>query len=107
MSAPGAPELWGHRLVRTGLGPLAHALLLLLAAGSLRDSALARVFLVVHLGMATAVGRSLAGAHLNGPERIAAQVAFLQLAALGGLNRFLAGDRPALWRKGERGPGGA
>jgi cellulose synthase/poly-beta-1,6-N-acetylglucosamine synthase-like glycosyltransferase len=102
VSAPGAPELWGHRLVRTGHGPPAHPLLLLLAAGSLRDSALARVFLVIHLGMATAVGRSLAGAHLTTAERVAAQVAFLQLAALGGLRRFLAGDRPALWRKGER-----
>lgn len=39
-------------------------------------------------------------------ERLAFQVLFLQAVALGGLRRFLAGDRPALWHKGERGPAG-
>ncbi len=100
------PELWGHRLVRSSVGPVAHALLLALALRESGRASLARAFVVLHAAGALVVARELRGAELRGIERLAFQVLFLQAVALGGLRRFLAGDRPALWHKDERGPTG-
>lgn len=98
------PELWGHRLVRSSLGPVAHALLLAIALRESGRGSLARAFVLLHAVGALAAARELRGAKLRGVERLVFQVLFLQAVALGGLRRFLAGDRPALWHKGERGP---
>jgi len=38
----------------------------------------------------------------TGPLGTASSVALLQLVGLGGTWRYLRGDRPALWPKGER-----
>ncbi|MFQ5425962.1 MAG: glycosyltransferase family 2 protein, partial [Gaiellales bacterium] len=42
-------QLWGHRFVRSSIGPLAHALLLARAARSARRSTAAAVFVALHL----------------------------------------------------------
>ena len=95
-------ELWGHRLLRSSAGPVAHALLLLLALRRVRRSAVAAVFAGGHALAAGSAVRQARGADLRAPERLAVQVLFLQAVALGGLTRFLRGERPALWRKEER-----
>lgn len=100
------PELWGHRLVRSSVGPVAHALLVALALRESGRASLARAFVALHAAGAVVVVRQLRGAKLRGIERLAFQVLFLQAVALGGLGRFLTGDRPALWHKDERGPTG-
>lgn len=100
------PELWGHRLVRSSLGPLAHVLLIAIALRASGRSTVARSFVLIHAAGALVVARELRGRELHGIERLLLQVLFLQAVALGGLRRFLAGDRPALWRKQERGPAG-
>jgi hypothetical protein len=105
-----AAELWGHRLVRYTLSPVSHAALLAVAGSKARSSALARAFLLAHV---------LAGAGLIVEARMAAngeeteatpsrhpvmtpitasgQVVFLQAVALGGLVRYLRGDRQTKW----------
>jgi cellulose synthase/poly-beta-1,6-N-acetylglucosamine synthase-like glycosyltransferase len=94
-------ELWGHRLLRYTLGPLAHAALLARALLRPRHPA-AMAFLAGHAVAARALARRRRGAELSAPERALAEVSFLQLVALGGLWRYLRGDRPALWPKAER-----
>jgi cellulose synthase/poly-beta-1,6-N-acetylglucosamine synthase-like glycosyltransferase len=89
-----AAELWGHRLLRSTAGPLAHAALVGLAVVRAPRSRAAR--LVVALARRGRPGRRTA------PERALAEVAFLQVVALGGLWRYARGDRPALWPKAER-----
>jgi hypothetical protein len=44
-----AAEFWGHRLVRYTVSPVAHLVLLLIAATRARSSASARFFLLVHV----------------------------------------------------------
>ncbi|MDP9071554.1 MAG: glycosyltransferase [Actinomycetota bacterium] len=104
--APGrgwlAVQLWGHRLVRSSVGPLAHLTLLTIALGSLRRSRLARLTVAGHaLGAAAAVRTQLGKAD-RGPERVVGQALFLQAVALGGVFRYLRGDRPAHWPKPAR-----
>jgi poly-beta-1,6-N-acetyl-D-glucosamine synthase len=104
--APGAGlvalELWGHRLGRYTVAPLAHLGLLARAVARAPRSLLAQVFLAGHVAAAVAVVRRRRGAELSAPERALAEVSFLQLVALGGLRRYLRGDRPALWPKADR-----
>jgi len=106
---PVTPQLWGHRLIRSSLGPLAHAALVGLSLPAARDSWPARVFLagnafgfgsmiMIMRGEGDEDGETSAPA----PVRLAAQVFFLQAVALGGVRRFLAKDRPAVWPKPER-----
>lgn len=97
-----AMQLWGHRLVRSSLGPLAHLVLLAGSVGSCRRRHLSRVFLLTHLFAALSLARQHAGAAVSTPERFGAQLLFLQGVALGGLARFLRGDRPAVWPKARR-----
>jgi cellulose synthase/poly-beta-1,6-N-acetylglucosamine synthase-like glycosyltransferase len=94
-----AAQLWGHRLVRSSFGPIAHLLLLLTALGRLKHSRLALTFVIGHLAAAVALARSAAGRHSSSGERLLAQVLFLQLVGLGGTLRYLRMDRPALWPK--------
>jgi cellulose synthase/poly-beta-1,6-N-acetylglucosamine synthase-like glycosyltransferase len=100
---PGAtgvtPMLWGHRVVRSSLGPLAHLVLLFLAARSSRRSLLARLFLGGHAAGAVALARTRNGAATSFVERFGAHVLYLQAVGLVGTARFLRGDGSAHWRK--------
>jgi biofilm PGA synthesis N-glycosyltransferase PgaC len=94
-------QLWGHRLVRVSGGPVAHAALLLLAAGH-PGSRAARLLLVGHAAVAAGAMADARGLPVPGPVRAAGAVGFLQLVGLGGTWRWLRGDRPALWVKVDR-----
>jgi cellulose synthase/poly-beta-1,6-N-acetylglucosamine synthase-like glycosyltransferase len=100
---PGATHattmLWGHRVVRSSFGPVAHLLLLTLAARSVPHSRLARLFLVGHAVAAVALARTRNGAATSFAERLGAHVLFLQAAGLVGTARFLRGDASAHWQK--------
>lgn len=105
MLGPGSPvagQLWGHRLVRSSLGPVSHAMLLAIAATSLRRSRLARLFWLGHTVGAVALLRKSRGDELTSPERLLAQVLFLQAVGLGGTMRWLSGARSGVWPKEER-----
>jgi cellulose synthase/poly-beta-1,6-N-acetylglucosamine synthase-like glycosyltransferase len=97
-----APQLWGHKLMRLVFGPLAHALLLAkaLLAGPRRPWAAA--FLAIHAIGIQAFVRQQQGERPTAPERAVGQSLFLQATALGGIVRYLRGERPALWRKPDR-----
>jgi cellulose synthase/poly-beta-1,6-N-acetylglucosamine synthase-like glycosyltransferase len=97
-----APQLWGHKLMRLLFGPLAHAILLAkaLLAGPRRPWA--AVFLAIHAVGIQAFVRQQRGDRPTAPERAIGQSLFLQATALGGLVRYLRGERPALWQKPER-----
>lgn len=97
-----AAQLWGHRVVRYTVSPLAHLALLLRATRSAPRSAVATAFLLVHAGAIVTAIRQSRGAKLNRLERLTSQVAMLQLVGLGGLARYLRGSRPALWPKPDR-----
>ena len=111
-----AAELWGHRLARFTISPLSHLALLALAASKVRSSALARVFLLAN---ACACAGLLAPVRVGEPANNAAaeperrnpaatvaagagQVMFLQGVALGGMVRYVRGDRPTMWSTVER-----
>lgn len=99
-----AVQLWGHRLVRSSLGPVAHLLILLIAAAKWRVAPEARVTLCAHaVGLVAAV-RTQRRVRQTALERVIGQALFLQAVALGGLVRYLRGDRPALWAKPPRPP---
>ncbi|ONH33683.1 glycosyltransferase family 2 protein [Pseudofrankia asymbiotica] len=103
---PGAllvtPQLWGHRVVRSSFGPMAHVALVAMSVPAARHSWAARLFLAGNLVGAGSAGALAVGRTPPGPTRLAAQVFFLQAVALGGVRRFLAHDRPAVWPKPER-----
>lgn len=113
-----AAEIWGHRLVRYTVGPFAHLALVGVALRRVRYSKLARLFLLGHVAAGWALaregGRMARAADLgegeplkplNAAEAAAAgagQVLFLQGVALGGVARFLRGDRRTQWATIER-----
>jgi poly-beta-1,6-N-acetyl-D-glucosamine synthase len=111
-----AAELWGHRLTRYTVGPLAHLALLVLSVTKLRSSALARWFLLANLGACAGlvVGTQGEGPGDDartggGPRRLlvaasagAGQVMFLQGVALGGMVRYARGDRSTMWSTVQR-----
>src|SRR5690606_8905491 len=99
---PVTPQLWGHRLVRSSFGPMAHVALIAIAVPAARRSKLARLFLVGNAVGAGSLAGMVKGKNLPKPLRLVAQVFFLQVVALGGVRRFLAKDRPAIWPKPER-----
>jgi hypothetical protein len=99
---PVTPQLWGHRLVRSSFGPVAHVALVGIAVPAARHSWVARVFLAGNAVGAASTAALLTGRTPPGPTRLVAQVFFLQAVALGGVRRFLARDRPAVWPKPER-----
>ena len=96
--SPVAVELWGHKLMRAVLGPLAHATLVAQAIASLRTSRAAAAFILAHLVAIAAFARQAPTL----PERVATQLLFLQATGLGGTVRYLRGNRPAAWPKGKR-----
>jgi cellulose synthase/poly-beta-1,6-N-acetylglucosamine synthase-like glycosyltransferase len=95
-------KIWGHKLFRSVLGPIAHLGLLVQAIGRTRRSLLARLFVAAHLVGGAALLRERQGASLSAPERILGQFVFLQATAIGGLIRYARGDRPGIWPKEER-----
>jgi hypothetical protein len=113
-----AAEIWGHRLVRSTLGPLAHVGLLGIALRRVRSSRIARLFLLGHLLAAAALlwtatqsveGHSGTDQEVRRSPRVlvtataaAGQVLFLQAVALGGLLRYLRGDRRTTWSTVDR-----
>ena len=105
---PVTPQLWGHRVVRSSFGPMAHVALVAMSVPAARHSWTARLFLAGNVVGVASAGALAAGRTPPGPTRLPAQVFFLQAVALGGVRRFLAHDRPAVWPKPERlAPGGA
>ncbi|MBL7487869.1 glycosyltransferase, partial [Frankia sp. AgW1.1] len=101
---PVTPQLWGHRLVRSSVGPVAHVALVALSVPAARHSWTARLFLAGNAAGAASAVALTTGRQLPGPARLFAQVFFLQAVALGGVRRFLSGDRPAVWPKPDRLP---
>jgi len=97
-----APQLWGHKLMRLVCGPIAHAILLgkALLAGPRRPWAAA--FLAIHAVGIQAFVRQRQGGRPTAPERAIGQSLFLQATALGGIARYVRGERPALWQKPDR-----
>lgn len=111
-----AAELWGHRLARFTVSPLAHLALLGIAGTKVRSSRLAQLFLLANL----AAGAGLvAGSRVGEPSEDASagpgarhllatamagagQVMFLQGVAMGGMVRYARGDRPTMWSTVER-----
>jgi cellulose synthase/poly-beta-1,6-N-acetylglucosamine synthase-like glycosyltransferase len=106
--APGATaatsQLWGHRLIRMTLGPIAHLALLRAAVRSMHRSRAARLFVMANAGAAWALVRQNRGEELTPLERAGAQALWLQGVALGGMWRFVRRDRTALWPKRDRSP---
>ncbi len=124
-----AAEIWGHRLARYTVSPLAQVALLTMAARRVRSSRWAKLFLLGHvIGVSTVARRAVAenrsarppgGSAATAPpaaravarsepasfgaavaRRIAdvlGQGVFLQAVALGGIIRYLRGDRPTRW----------
>lgn len=97
-----AAQLWGHRAVRSSFGPLAHLFLVMIAAQRCRRSRLAAATVAFHLAAGAAMVRTLRHTAGSRAERLVGQTLFLQVVGLGGLVRYLRGDRPALWPKPER-----
>ena len=100
-----AVQLWGHKLLRQSLGPLAHAALALLALRRARRSRGAAAVVAAHLVGAAAAVAQLTGRAVPRPLAVAGQVVFLQAVAIAGLLRYLRGERPAVWAKPQRPPG--
>ena len=99
---PVTPQLWGHRLVRSSFGPIAHVALVAMSVPAARRSRVARLFLLANAAGAASTTAVTRGMPLPAPARLAGQVFFLQAVALGGVRRYLAKDRPAIWPKPER-----
>jgi glycosyltransferase involved in cell wall biosynthesis len=97
-----AVQLWGHRLIRSSLGPVAHLSLLVLTVRDARRSRPARMFLALHVLGGTLAVRGRASDRATRLERLAYTVLYLQAVGVGGTVRFLRGDRPTRWRKDER-----
>lgn len=101
-ATPVAAQVWGHRLVRTTAGPLAHVALLDKSIRSLHRSRIARAFLAGNAFAAYALWRRQRGDDGGRIERAAAQAAWLQLVALGGMWRWATGESTSVWPKRER-----
>ncbi|MBW3609127.1 MAG: glycosyltransferase family 2 protein, partial [Actinobacteria bacterium] len=89
-------QLWGHRVVRSTAGPVAHVGLLGLALASAPRSRPAQAFLAVHALAAAGAAADARGLPTPALLRTAGSVGLLQLVGLGGTWRYLRGDRPAL-----------
>ena len=99
-----AAQLWGHRLTRSSIGPLAHLVLVLAAVQTRRRSTPAQLTVWLHLLGAIAAVRSQRRVRQSALERLLGQTLFLQAVALGGMVRYMRRDRPALWPKPNRLP---
>lgn len=95
-------KIWGHKLWRSTGGPLSHIALLILAAGNAPHSRVSRLFLIGNGLAAVLVAAQARDVTLPKPASLIAQVAYLQVVALGGLVRFIRGDRALKWKKPAR-----
>ena len=92
------------------MSPLAHLALIVIAMTKLRSSRGARLFVAAHVAGAVALARQGSSpdesAQAQSPTRLPvtalSQGLFLQGVALGGIVRFLRGDRATKWRTVER-----
>jgi cellulose synthase/poly-beta-1,6-N-acetylglucosamine synthase-like glycosyltransferase len=101
-TSPVAAPLWGHKVLRLLVGPLAHAVLLAKALLAAPRHRWARAFVALHAIGLLAFVRQARGGTATAPERALGQALFLQATAVGGIVRYLRGERPALWEKPER-----
>jgi cellulose synthase/poly-beta-1,6-N-acetylglucosamine synthase-like glycosyltransferase len=94
-----AAQIWGHRLARYTVSPFAHVVLLGLALRRLPTSWLARAFVSGHVVGAWALWRRASDdtARTSLPATALGHALFLQGVALGGVVRYLRGDRPTKW----------
>jgi poly-beta-1,6-N-acetyl-D-glucosamine synthase len=96
-----AVQLWGHKLVRYSVAPVAHLMLVAAAVLMYRSNA-AKIFLLAHglaaLGWVADVKRW----HMPRWIRAIGQVLYLQIVALGGIVRWRSGDLAAMWPKANR-----
>ncbi len=95
-------QLWGHRFVRGSIGPLAHVALLVRSLRRAPRSIAWAAFALGHVAAAVALVRRLRGQENPRVLAVLAQILFLQGVALGGLVRFVGGERLAHWPKPER-----
>ena len=97
-----AYELVGHKLWRSTVGPLSHAVLLGIAGTRLGRSRWAGPFVLTHAVGAVGLVAVARGHRL--PRALAAptQALYLQLVALGGMARVVRGDRAVRWPKPAR-----
>ena len=95
-------QIVGHKLWRSTLGPVAHVALVVLAVRNMRHSRLAALTVAGHVGAAAALVGRERGLRLPPLLAAPAQVMYLQAVALGGLIRFLRGDRAVKWAKPAR-----
>jgi cellulose synthase/poly-beta-1,6-N-acetylglucosamine synthase-like glycosyltransferase len=101
-SSPVAAPLWGHKVLRLLIGPMAHAVLLAKALLAAPRHRWARAFVALHAIGLLAFVRQARGGTATAPERALGQALFLQATAVGGILRYIRGERPALWEKPER-----
>lgn len=97
-----AGQLWGHRVVRSSLGPAAHALLLIGAIRNMGKNPWTRLFVLGHAAAAGAFWRRARGHRLTPPENVAAHLLMLQAVGLGGMWRYAKGERGGLYPKTDR-----
>lgn len=95
-------KIWGHKLWRSSLGPACHIALVTIAARHAPTSRLARLFLAGNVVAGLLVAAQSKEVALPKPASLVAQVAYLQAVALGGMYRFVAGDRALKWKKPAR-----
>jgi biofilm PGA synthesis N-glycosyltransferase PgaC len=92
-------QIVGHKLWRSTAGPVSHVALLLLALRHARHSRVAAVVVGGHAVGLAALWWQESGRPLPRPVTPVTQVLYLQGVALGGLLRFLRGDRVLRWSK--------
>ena len=97
-----AAELWGHKLLRQSVGPLAHTVGLALALRRARRSTVAAGVVGAHGVGLVAVAALLTGRAVPRIAAVGGEVLFLHAVAVAGMVRYARGDRPAVWRKPER-----
>ncbi len=102
---PVAGQIWGHRLLRSTAGPIAHVVLLGECVWSARRSRVARAALGVHAVVGLCLTQVARGGEVPAWARPFTQVLFLQAVGVGGVVRYLRGDHEPLWPKAERMPG--
>ena len=92
-----AVEIWGHRLWRYTFGPIAHVIVLAGAGRRARRSRVARAVLAAHVAAAVSLPLQQRGRSVPLPLRAAGQGLFLHAVALGGLVRYVRGERGIIW----------
>ena len=90
-------QIWGHRLARYTIGPLAHVVLLAVMVRRAPKSPVAAAVVATHAAAAALVVTTPERLPVPKALRSLAHVLYLQVVALGGIVRFLRGDRYSKW----------